>query len=804
MSEFTEFIKIRGASLHNLKQVNADIPVESITAICGPSGSGKSSLALGTLHHESQRRYLETLNPYLAQLAGSANPVPVDSIEGLGPSIAFKSGAFMANPRATVGSISECDNLLRQIWVHGAQLFCPHCNTAIHALNSQQMLLRILAYPLQSRLHILAPISLKKRSLGEIAQDLLSQGFMRLFADEKEYLCAELDAKTAQIIPREVQVVVDRIIIKENMRSRLADSIETALRMGENALWVKNDDEMSYMSVHPQCPTHGIVIHNYHANLFSPHSPMGRCKKCAGTGTIQAKNAKKHKICPECQGFRLKKVLRSSKWGNFSWEELQSQAAEDLQTYLRTIFQNLAPVLHISWQQLQDRLQAMESLGLGHLSLHRPGQNISDGELLRLRLVPLAGGHLSKLIFVLDEPASGLHPKDCASLWKLLQAIQRRQNTIVLIEHHPKLLAQADWMVEIGPEAGEKGGEVLHQGPAAQILANPNSPTGRWLQAPEEVKPLTTTFKGKFLEFSTDFRYLQSLKVKIPLGAMTLVSGISGSGKSTLIFEVLLSLFQEAQDDSDQALGKLLNSGNISEVIAVDSSYLRGNKRSMVATVTDILTPLRRLLASTPAAKVKGYTATRFSPNTKGGRCEACAGLGYLEDPTQFGDVPCHQCLGKRFRDEVLEIRFKTLNIAEIFDLSIAQAAKIFRDIPPVKSKLDPLLQVGLGYLRLGHATKNCSAGEMQRLKLAAELQRNPEKPCLYIFDEPARGLHRNDSRHLLDLMQKLITQQHTVVVIEHSQAFMNAANMIIEMGPQAGAHGGDIINIINRLRQPT
>lgn len=783
-------IEIRGASLHNLKHLDATIHADQITVICGPSGCGKSTLAIDILHAECRRRYLETLSPFVARLAGSVPPAAVDSISGLRPSIAFESSAPHRSGKATVGSATETETLLRTLWARNARLRCPHCHRELEILDSQQMVERIASLPPGSRLHMLAPVSIENKSVGELADYWIPQGFVRAWVDGE---FQELGKGSK--VPKDFSLVIDRLILKEGMRSRIADSLTMALRVGGGSIWVHQGDTQPplFLSRNPRCPEHGTLLAELQPETLSPLSTLGQCPTCKGEGKVD------NTLCKQCHGDMLQSFLLDMDLQDLSWRMVRNLPVRHLAPELRTRFATLAAHFRAASAQILERLGAMEKLGLGHLSLGRLVQTLSDGEWQRLRMVSLAGGHLHGLLFVLDEPASGLHPRDCEHVWNLLQDIRNQGNTLLLIEHRPEMILRADHLIEMGPGAGELGGEVLRQGPASEILADANSPTSAWLKF-LAIAPIALPYAepAHFLNVQiTPFRNLKKGHCRIPVGGFTVVSGISGSGKSTLFLDGIVPALRTTLLKEPQA-AEWCNAeatAGIELVQDCSSDGLRASARSTVATATGLMTPLRDLFSAMTESKARGFKPSHFSLNTHGGRCETCQGLGTVEDSAGYGDFVCPVCQGRRFRDEILGIRFKTLNISEILDLPVSRALELFSAIPGFKTRLTPLRDTGLGYLRLGQPTSHLSGGELQRLSLSLELAKAQPKPTLFVFDEPARGLHRTDIEHLLTLFRKMNAMGHTIIAIEHQPTVLRSADWHIEMGPGAGDEGGQVVH---------
>jgi excinuclease ABC subunit A len=694
------------------------------------------------------------------------------------------------------------------MWTHQATVFCPHCQRPLDVVNSQEMVQRIAELPLGSRLHLLAPILVSGENLQQLSENWIAQGFVRAHIDGAFVELAEIPKRTLVNIPKEFAVVVDRWLLKDGLRSRIADSVAIALRIGQGSLWIHRGETglPLFLSLHPRCPEHGTLLSTLEPGLFSPHSPLGRCPHCEGSGEINDAE------CPVCKGDRLQEILLQTRFLKYSWRSIQHFEASELITILEPLFATLPEQLRQASQQVRERLHVMERLGIGHLALGRGVRTLSDGEWQRLRLVGLAGGHLNGILFVLDEPGSGLHPKDCERIWSLLEEIRSRGNTLLLIEHQPSFLRQADYLIEMGPGAGELGGEILRQGTRAEVLAHADSPTRLWLESLTDALPKTPALPINHPMLRVvvrPFRNLKSMHLEIPTGAFTVLCGVSGSGKSTLLSDgiapALRSIFQSTLPIKkgkhpsvrleSPAWCTIENHPGIEALVEASSEGLRASHRSTVATATGLMTPLRDLFASLPEARTRGFGPSFFSLNTAGGRCESCLGLGSLEDPSGFGDYTCHVCQGKRFRDEILNVRFKTLNIAEILDLTVDKACSLFSAIPGFSSRLSPVRDTGLGYLSLGQPTTHLSGGELQRLGLAIELAKTSSRPTLHIFDEPARGLHRLDIDRLIELFRQLTKQGHTIIAIEHQPTFVRSADWILELGPGAAQQGGVVLH---------
>lgn len=787
------FISIRGARLHNLQNVNADFPVGQISVVCGPSGCGKSSLVLDVLHAESRRRYLETLSPSALQLLGGPRSIPVDAIHGLRPSIALTSDAGQPLPKATVASIAEIAPMLRVLWAALARPACPQCGRPMQSHTATQLVQQLSAFAEGTRMQVLAPVTAAGRTLGELARTYLAQGYTRSLADNQPTALDAITAAQENLIPLAFHIVVDRIIIKSNQRTRLSEAIDAALRVSGDHFEIDANGQRLLYSTTPRCPEHGGSAPALTPAHFSPWSPKGQCPACRGSG-MQAD----HSPCPDCQGHLLRPESRKARWQNLSWEELHSLPLEELQDRLSPLLDEIPAHLQSTLRDLPVRLEALQTLGLGYLSLGRLAATLSSGEMQRLRLAGLATGHLDGVLLCLDEPASGLHEKDVEKLWQLLSQLKERGNTVVLIEHHPSVIRRADWIVEMGPAAGEHGGQILFQGPAHEFLSSPGSPTAQWIaqlynnqtlaNAPRATAP-SLVLRGAHMH------NLQNIDVNIPIGAFTVLCGVSGSGKSTLLWDTLAPAVAArlAGAQVPAACGQLELQG-IEALAGIQAGFFGAQRRSTVATATGLMTPLRELFAELPESKVRGYGPARFGTSSPGGRCETCKGEGVLRDPSGYEESECPVCQGNRFRDEILDIRFKTMSIAEMLDLTVEKALSLFVNFPAFQNKLRPLADTGLSYVRLGQPTTHMSGGELQRLRLSLELSKIKGPRTLYLFDEPARGLHQGDIVKLIELLKGLVLQGHTVVAIEHQPDFRKAADYVLELGPGAGKKGGKIM----------
>ena len=786
------FISIRGCRLHNLKNIDAQFPLGKISVVCGPSGCGKSTLVLDTLHGESKRRYLETLSPFAAELLGGRRIIPLDSAEGLPASLAVGPSHGETPAKAYALSISECDSTLHALFAAYAKPACPVCGKPMESMSREDMIREIASLPQGSKLQFFARVDAEKRAnLDKLAAVFLAQGFTRAMADDVSYSLADLTENEKKIVPKEFFIVVDRVIVRENTRTRIAEAVDGVLKLTHGELILDINGSRKLFSTVPRCPEHGAQLSRPLApEDLSPYSRTSICEKCGGTGIIE--DGDNSEECPDCKGLRLKQNFLNAAIESISsedeprkirttWQDILSTPFAELESRLHALFDNrLTAKQQPAFRTLIDRIQAIVDLDIGYLTAGRAGATLSGGEVQRLRLSSLSTGHLNNLLIVLDEPASGLHQSDVEALWKVLKKVQSRGNTLVLIDHNPALIKKADWIIEMGPGAGEKGGEILLQGTAKDVLSNPVSPTGNWIKILDErrkTRDERTSKDQKKKTATIDVENFAMFDMKpvtahFPVQKFSVITGQSGSGKSTIFFRNLAPRASkgEFKDLGIQALS-ILSTGDF-----------HGNRRSTVASAINLNTILRDLFAKLPESKVRGYTASKFATHAPGGRCENCKGEGVILDPAGYEESECPVCLGRRFKDEILEVRFKSLSIADIYDLEVGDAYKLFINMKPFADKLKPLVDTGLDYLKLGQTTTHLSGGERARLRLSIALARAKAPNTLFLFDEPARGLHQKDIQHLLDLIHGLTEAGHTVIAIEHAQDFVNAADYAVEL----------------------
>jgi len=792
------FISLRGCRLHNLKNVDAQFPLGKITVVCGPSGCGKSTLVMDTLHGESKRRYLETLSPFAADLLGGKRSIPLDSAEGLPASLAIAATRGEAPAKATALSIAECDNALRTLFAAFAKPACPICGAPMVSQSREEIIREIAGMPVGTKLQFLARIDLSgsHTTLDKLSAVFLAQGYTRAIADGTMYSLADLLPGERVLTPKEFYIIVDRIIVRENTRTRIAEAVDGTLKLTHSAITLDIAGKRKFYSTKPCCPNAGDKQHESQmsneavaaldARSFSPYSRTSVCEYCEGTGFIQGNAADsdedENTNCPHCNGFRLKKTYLNATIDEISYKQILTTDFAEQPALLHKIFDDkIGQNLKATFNSLLDRIEAINDLGIGYLTPGRAGQTLSGGELQRLKLASLSTGHLNGLLIALDEPASGLHTSDVAALWKVLEKIRKRGNTLVLIEHNPQIIKRADYIIEMGPGAGEKGGEILFQGNRNEVLENPGSPTGKWIRElsvrnngsptlrseDDKVKESAAILIENFAKFD-----MAPVNAAFPIKKFSVITGQSGSGKSTLLFE---NIAKRAKAEEFKKLG-------IDALSILTTGDFHGSKRSTVMSAIGLTSLLRDLFAKLPESKVRGYTASKFTTHAPGGRCENCKGEGVIYDPLGYEESECPVCLGKRFRDEVLEVRFKSLSIADILDMEIGSAYKLFTNMKPFAEKLKPLVDTGLDYLKLGQTTAHLSGGERARLRLSITLARAKTPNTLFLFDEPARGLHQKDIQQLLGLIHGLCNAGHTVIAIEHAQDFVDAADYVVEL----------------------
>jgi len=909
-------IRIRGAKVHNLKNIDVDIPRNKLVVITGISGSGKSSLAFDTLYAEGQRRYVESLSAYARQFLGVMDKPDADRIEGISPAISIDQKRASQNPRSTVGTITEIYDYLRLLFARIGKPHCPKCGKPISRQTVDQILEQILKLPEKSEITILGPIIRGKK--GEhrgILEEIKKAGFIRLRVDGIVYRIEEIFEKNLDRNKKHnIEVVVDRLVVDKDLdRSRLADSVETALKLGKGIVVInskfqitnykKRKEEDMLFSEHFACEECGVSLPDLEPRLFSFNSPYGACPECTGLGeklevdpalVIPNKNLTiaegairpwmraSHKLgrqgyfwfqlsnladkynfsldkpvkdlaekiiniilygdgefegviknlerryretesdwtrqeieqymvvkkCPLCSGKRLKPEVLAVKVAGKTIDQIVEMPLSHLTDFFRKLNEN-----KISGQDLKialpiikeviNRLQFLIDVGLDYLSLDRKAMTLAGGEEQRIRLATQIGSKLTGVLYVLDEPSIGLHARDQGKLINTLKKLRELGNTVVVVEHDPQTIKNSDWVIDIGPGAGKRGGQLIFAG-APQQLLKAKTLTGDYMSGRKKVEVASNHRDKKATKFLTikgaREHNLKNIDVKIPLEKFVCVTGVSGSGKSSLVNDILAkALFQKFYRTKEEP-GKfknILGTENLNKVVLVDQSPIGRTPRSNPATYTGAFSHIRDLFAKTKEARIRGYHSGRFSFNVKGGRCEACEGQGQIKVEMYFLPdiyVECQECKGQRYSKEVLEIKYKGKNIAEVLAMTVEEAMEFFKNIPAIFQKLKTLNEVGLSYVELGQPAPALSGGEAQRIKLATELAKKATGKTLYILDEPTTGLHFDDIKKLVSVLMGLVDKGNTVLAIEHNLDFIKNADWICDLGPEGGERGGNIV----------
>ncbi|HXG50562.1 MAG TPA: excinuclease ABC subunit UvrA [candidate division Zixibacteria bacterium] len=807
-------IVIRGARVHNLKNLDLEIPRGRLVVVTGVSGSGKSSLAFDLLYAEGQRRYIESLSADTRQFLRQLEKPDVDSVEGLSPAVAIQARHGSYGPRSTVGTATEIADFLRLLFARAAQPSCVRCGREVSALTIEEVCDRLLEFPAGARIVVLAPVRGRSaRDFQAKLRELARAGFTRISVHGEIREISE-DLELGGLHPPMLDLVVDRLTLREGIGRRLADSLETASRAGEGMIRVQVAEgtepaRVLSFSQRLACTECGTTLPELHPQLFSFNSPQGACPRCRGLGFLPAEKASRtgHAApgrCPQCEGARLKPEALAVRLAGKNIAEICSLsivAAQDFFDRLQ-LAGKAALVAGPIAREISRRLGVLERLGLPYLSLDRPSDSLSGGEAQRVRLATQIGAGLAGVLYILDEPSIGLHQRDNAALLELLRQLRDAGNSVIVVEHDPEAMLAADTIVDMGPGAGADGGRVVAVGTPRELMGHEESLTGQFLSGRRKI-PLPekrSAGTGAFLTLAGVRRHnLKSVTVSIPIGALTCVTGVSGSGKSTLVMDVLYPAVARRlrRIRGREDFAELNGWENFERVVAVDQSPIGRTPRSNPATYIGAYDPLRELFARLPEARVRGYDARRFSFNSPGGRCEACAGEGLVRVEMHFLPdvfVSCDVCRGRRYNRETLEIRFKGLSIADVLDLTVAQALELLANIPAIAQKLRTLAAVGLGYLKLGQPAHTLSGGEAQRVKLAKELARKTAGRSLYLLDEPTSGLHFADVEKLLEMLRALVGMGNTVVVIEHNLDVIKSADYVIDLGPEGGERGGEVV----------
>jgi excinuclease ABC subunit A len=912
-----DFIKIRGARTHNLKNISLDLPRHSLVVITGLSGSGKSSLAFDTLYAEGQRRYVESLSTYARQFLQLMEKPDVDLIEGLSPAISIEQKATSHNPRSTVGTVTEIHDYLRLLFARAGTPYCPEHKLPLEAQTVSQMVDTVLAYPAETKLMLLAPVVINRKGEHvEMIEEFRSQGFVRLRVNGK---VIEIDAfpKLDKKKNHSIEVVVDRLKTTLEMKQRIAESFETCLRLGAGkAIAVNMDNEKEHLfSSKFSCPLCDFSLSEMEPRLFSFNNPMGACPSCDGLGNITFFDPKRivsypglslaggaikgwdrrnqfyfqillglaahykfdidmpfdklsadaqniilngsgkqkisfkypgergraivkeetfegivpsferryretdsmavreelakyisNKTCPDCEGTRLRTEARNVKVGEKTLHEISAMPLRVAHNWFETVklsTQKMAIADRIL-KEISARLQFLNNVGLDYLSLVRSADTLSGGEAQRIRLASQIGSGLTGVMYVLDEPSIGLHQRDNDRLLETLKRLRDLGNSVIVVEHDEDAINAADYVVDMGPGAGVHGGQVVAEGTPDEIRRSSQSLTGQYLSGKKQIAVPKKRFKfdGKkrlVIKGATG-NNLKNVELDLPVGALVCITGVSGSGKSTLINDTLYKVVSHhiyASSDEPAPFETIEGLDHFDKVINVDQAPIGRTPRSNPATYTGLFTPIRDLFASVPESRARGYGPGRFSFNVKGGRCEACQGDGVIKVEMHFLPdvyVPCDVCHGKRYNRETLDVHYKGKNITEVLEMTVETAYEFFKPVPVVARKLSTLLDVGLGYIRLGQSATTLSGGEAQRVKLSLELSKRDTGRTLFILDEPTTGLHFHDIDLLLKVIHRLRDQGNTVVVIEHNLDVIKTADWVIDLGPEGGDGGGQII----------
>jgi len=890
-------IHIEGARQHNLKNLTLDIPRDELVVVCGPSGSGKSTLAFDIVYAEGQRRYVESLSAYARQFLPQMDKPEVDKIEGLSPAISLEQQASSRNPRSTVGTVTEIYDFLRVFYARLGTMYCPECGKPIAARAADEIIADILALPEGTKFMVLAPlVEHQKGTHADRFKKLKAEGFVRVRVNG--------DVLTIDDVPaleknkkHNIELIIDRLVMKDGLRGRLADSVELALKYGEGRLIVSVvGGEETIHSTESVCPTCKISLPKLSPQIFSFNSPQGACPRCYGLGTIDYfepnllvpnkglsladggllpwKNPKvmgryeaglkalgkeygftlstpfreysdvawnalffgdrktdwegvtsilergmefgqtwrdelsrfrQSKPCPKCNGARLKDeslAVRVDDLSIFAFCSLSvGRALEWLQG--RTFDKSLGIIAEPLMKELTHRLGFMVNVGLDYISLGRNMSTLSGGEAQRIRLASQLGSGLVGVTYVLDEPSIGLHPKDNERLINTLRSLQRRGNTVLVVEHDEATIREADTVIELGPGSGMLGGDIMFNGPVKELLAHSESLTAKYLRGEMVIELPETRREGDkaLILKGVTTNNLQNVDVRFPLGALTCVTGPSGSGKSSLVVDSLykhIALHQSIKVDSPGQIQGIEGLEDIERIVAIDQTPIGRTPRSNPATYTKVFDEIRNIFAMSPDAKKRGYKPGRFSFNVRGGRCEACGGDGQIRVEMHFLPdvyVTCDVCKGKRYNHETLEVRYKGKNIAEVLDMTVRQAKVFFENYPVLERRLAVLEDVGLEYLRLGQPATTLSGGEAQRIKISRELGKRSLPGTLYILDEPTTGLHMHEVGKLIRVLHQLVDRGATVVVIEHNTDVIMASDYVIDLGPGGGENGGRIVS---------
>ena len=911
-----KYIKIKGARENNLKNIDLNIPKDKLIVMTGLSGSGKTSLAFDTIYAEGQRRYVESLSAYARQFLGNVNKPDVDSIEGLSPAISIDQKTTNKNPRSTVGTVTEIYDYFRLLYARIGKAYCPTHGVLIEAQTITQMTNKIMSNEEGSKVVVMAPVVVRSKGRHEKTLELLRKdGFARVRIDG-EIRDLDEDIELDKNIKHTIEVIVDRIKVKEESRSRLYNSLETSCKLSDGKVLVSINDEEMIFSEQLACPHCDFSIPKLEPSLFSFNAPFGACDVCKGLGFLQqisidllvpddnltirkgairylknivdteniewqtfailmnhynisldvpfkdltdfekdiilhgSKEPIEYTItsrglntirknqfiegiadlierrykettssfsreyynsfladieCPKCHGKKLAEHSLSVKIGGLNIIELTELTVVEIYDFINKLelSETELQIAHLILKEIKARLQFLINVGLDYLTLSRAASTLSGGESQRIRLATQIGSHLTGVLYVLDEPSIGLHPRDNAKLIMTLKEMRDLGNTLVVVEHDEVIMQEADFLVDIGPKAGIHGGEVIASGTPEEVMQNENSITGQYLSKKKFI-PVPSQRRGGnnsclVIKNATE-NNLQGLNVEIPLGKFVLVTGVSGSGKSTLVNEILVKTLQKKLYKSKVIPGKcdgIEGIENVEKIIQIDQSPIGRTPRSNPATYTGVFDHIRDLFAETQEAQIRGYQKSRFSFNVRGGRCEKCWGDGVIRIEMHFLPdvyIECDECHGSRYNSETLEVKYKGKTIADVLNMTIEEALSFFNNIPLIKNRLQTLNDVGLGYVKLGQSSTTLSGGEAQRVKLASELYKKITNKTIFVLDEPTTGLHTDDVKRLLEVLNHMVDQGATVIVIEHNLDVIKQADYIIDLGPEGGYKGGTLV----------